>query len=116
MTDNLPSAENLIKLSQMVADAKLSSTGAKEVFAELLRADADPEKIAERKNLLQVSDESEIEKIVDEVLTSPEAAQAVTDIKNGEMKAIGFLIGLVMKKSRGKANPGMVNSIIKSRL
>ncbi|MCL2173702.1 Asp-tRNA(Asn)/Glu-tRNA(Gln) amidotransferase subunit GatB [Candidatus Saccharibacteria bacterium] len=112
----LPSTKNLIKLSQMTGENKLSSTAAKEVFTEMLNKDIDPEKIAEAKNLLQVSDTNEIEKIVDEVLADPAAAQAVADIKNGELKAIGFVIGLVMKKSQGKANPSIVNKIIKEKL
>ena len=111
----LPSAENLIKLSEMTGEGKLSSTAAKEIFAELLKSDDDPEKIAESKNLLQVSDEGAISKIVDEVLASDEAAKAVADIKNGEMKAIGFLVGLVMKASKGQANPGLVQKLIREK-
>lgn len=112
----LPSVKNLIKLSEMTGNNKLSSTAAKEVFAELLKKDDDPEKVAESKDLIQVSDTGEIEKIIDEVLTDPAAAKAVEDIKNGEMKAIGFLVGLTMKKSQGKANPGMVQKIIREKL
>ena len=112
----LPTAKNLIKLSQMTGENKLSSTAAKEIFAELLKKDQDPEKVAKEKNLLQVSDTGEIEKIVDKVLASAEAAKAATDIKNGEMKAIGFLVGLVMKASKGQANPGVVQQIIRQKL
>jgi aspartyl-tRNA(Asn)/glutamyl-tRNA(Gln) amidotransferase subunit B len=112
----LPSTKNLIKLSQMTGENKLSSTAAKEVFAEMLTRDEDPEKIAVNKNLIQVSDSGKIEKIVDEVLASAEAAQAVSDIKAGNDKAAGFLVGLVMKKSQGKANPGVVNKIIQEKL
>jgi aspartyl-tRNA(Asn)/glutamyl-tRNA(Gln) amidotransferase subunit B len=100
----------------MTGENKLSSTTAKEIFAELLKRDQNPEEVAKNKNLLQVSDTGEIEKIVDEVLASNEAAQAVADIKSGSDKAIGFLVGLVMKKSAGKANPGIVNKIIKEKL
>lgn len=112
----LPSTEHLIKLSEMTGDNKLSSTASKEVFVELLNNNEDPEKIAESKNLIQVSDSGEIEKIVDEVLADPVAQKAVEDVKNGELKAIGFLVGLVMKKSQGKANPGIVNGIIRKKL
>jgi aspartyl-tRNA(Asn)/glutamyl-tRNA(Gln) amidotransferase subunit B len=104
----------LIKLSQMVEDNKLSSTAAKEVLAELLKTGEDPEKIAEAKNLLQVSDEGEIIKIVDQVLA--ENAKAAADVKNGEMKAIGFLVGQVMKASKGKANPALATELIKKQL
>ena len=104
----------LIKLSQLVEDNKLSSTGAKEVLAELLKTGGDPEKIAEAKNLLQVSDEGEIIKIVDQVLAENE--KAASDVKNGEMKAIGFLVGQVMKLSQGKANPALAQQLIKKQL
>jgi aspartyl-tRNA(Asn)/glutamyl-tRNA(Gln) amidotransferase subunit B len=73
-----------------------------------------PKKIATDKNLLQVSDTNELEAIVAEVLA--ENAKAAEDVKNGEMKAIGFLVGQVMKKSAGKANPGIVQQIIKTQL
>ena len=113
-TDVKASDESLIKLSQMVSDNKLSSTAAKEVLAELLKTGGDPEKIAEEKNLLQVSDEGEIAKIVTQVLVENE--KAASDVKNGEMKAIGFLVGQVMKLSKGKANPGMATELIKKQL
>ncbi len=106
--------KKLVKLSQMVEDSKLSSTAAKEVFAEMLENDKDPEVIAKEKNLLQVSDEGAIEKIVAEVLAENE--KAAQDVKNGEMKAIGFLVGQVMAKSKGQANPGLAQQIIKKQL
>lgn len=106
--------EQLIALSQMVADNKLSSTAAKEVLAELFKTGANPDKIAESKNLLQVSDESAIAEIVAKVLAdNPKAAE---DVKNGEMKAIGFLTGQVMKASQGKANPALAQQLIKKQL
>lgn len=108
------SDENLIKLSQLVSDNKLSSTAAKEVLTELLKTDQDPEKIAEDKNLLQVSDEGEIAKIVEAVLG--DNTQAAEDVKNGEMKAVGFLVGQVMKQSKGKANPQLAQDLIKKQL
>lgn len=108
------SDDNLVKLSQMVSDKKLSSTAAKEVLTELLKTNEDPAKIAEAKKLLQVSDESEIAKIVEQVLSdNPKAAE---DVKNGEMKAIGFLVGQVMKQSQGKANPQLAQELIKNQL
>lgn len=106
--------DNLVKLSQMVEANKLSSTAAKEVLAEVLKSGADPEKVAGEKNLIQVSDEGEIIKIVDQVLAdNPKAAE---DVKAGEMKAIGFLVGQVMKASKGKANPALASDLIKKQL
>jgi aspartyl-tRNA(Asn)/glutamyl-tRNA(Gln) amidotransferase subunit B len=104
----------LIKLSQMVEENKLSSTAAKEVLAEVLKSGADPEKIADERNLLQVSDEGEIIKVVQQVLA--ENPKAAGDVQNGEMKAIGFLVGQVMKASQGKANPAMATDLIKKQL
>lgn len=107
-------AKRLIGLAKMVAENKLSSTGAKEVLLEMMNDDATPEVIAKKKNLLQVSDEGEIEKIVAAVLK--ENVTAAEDVKNGEMKAIGFLVGQVMKQSQGKANPQMAQELIKKQL
>lgn len=104
----------LIQLSQMVEANKLSSTAAKDVLAEVARTGKDPEAVAAEKNLLQVSDEGEIAKIVAQVLAeNPKAAE---DVKAGEMKAIGFLVGQVMKLSQGKANPGLATKLIKKQL
>lgn len=113
---DLPSANNLIELAKMLDKNEISSTAGKEIFIEMLAHDDDPRKIAERKNLLQVSDENAISVIVDEVLSDPASAKAVNDIKNGEMKAIGFLVGQVMKKSKGQANPAMAQKLIQEKL
>jgi aspartyl-tRNA(Asn)/glutamyl-tRNA(Gln) amidotransferase subunit B len=98
----------------MVADNKLSSTAAKEVLAEVLANGGDPEQIATSKNLIQESDEGAIAEIVAKVLAdNPKAAE---DVKNGEMKAVGFLTGQVMKQSQGKANPALAQQLIKKQL
>ena len=75
-----------------------------------------PEKIAENMNLLQVSDEGKIAKIVDEVMNDPASRKAIEDIRNGNDKAIGFLVGQIMKKSQGKANPALAQKLIRERL
>lgn len=107
---------NFIELAQMVAKEELSSTAAKDVFIELLTGSESPLAIAERRNLLQVSDESAIAAIVDEVLADPASAKAIEDIKNGNDKVIGFLVGQIMKKSQGKANPALAQKLIRERL
>lgn len=112
----LPSAENLIKLAKMLAASEVSSTAGKEIFVAMLGHDDDPHKIADSKNLLQVSDESAIAKIVDEVLADPTCAKAVQDFKNGEEKVIGFLVGQVMKQSKGRANPALAQKLIREKL
>jgi aspartyl-tRNA(Asn)/glutamyl-tRNA(Gln) amidotransferase subunit B len=106
--------EQFIKLSQLVSENKLSSTAAKEVLAEMIKTAGDPEQIAQEKNLLQVSDEGEIAKIVEQVLADNQ--KAAEDVRNGEMKAIGFLVGQVMKASKGKANPSLAQNLIKKQL
>lgn len=104
----------LIKLSRLVADNKLSSTAAKQVLDVYLQAGGDVNEIAESKNLLQVSDEGEIAKIVKQVLS--DNAKAAEDVRNGEQKAIGFLVGQVMKQSQGKANPALAQKLIRQQL
>lgn len=108
--------EGFIELSQMVEKNELSSTAAKEVFNILLTSDKTPREIAEEKNLIQVSDEGAIAAIVDEVLADPASAQSLEDIKNGKDKAIGYLVGQIMKKSQGKANPALAQKLIRERL
>ncbi|MDN5819190.1 MAG: Asp-tRNA(Asn)/Glu-tRNA(Gln) amidotransferase subunit GatB [bacterium] len=111
--------QRLSELSQMVGDNKLSSTGAKEVFFALFdeaNTGKQPQEIAQAMNLLQNSDEGEIEQIVDTVLADPASQRSIDDIKAGKDKAIGYLVGQVMKQSAGKANPGMAQSLIRKKL
>jgi aspartyl-tRNA(Asn)/glutamyl-tRNA(Gln) amidotransferase subunit B len=103
-----------IELSEMIEKNEISTSAAKAIREEMAQTDESPRAIAESKNLLQVSDEGEIEKIVSEVLNeNPKAAE---EVKKGEMKVIGFLVGQVMKKSQGKANPQMAQQLIKKQL
>lgn len=112
-TLNLTS-QNLIKLNNLIEDGKLSSTGAKQVLGELCKKDCDPEAVAKQLNLIQVSDDNFIAEIVKQVIDAN--PQAVTDVKNGELKAIGFLTGQVMKLSNGQANPALATGEIKKQL
>jgi aspartyl-tRNA(Asn)/glutamyl-tRNA(Gln) amidotransferase subunit B len=96
---------------------KLSSTNVKALLGELLKSNelpGDIEAYAEKQGLIQLSDSGEIDKIVETVLQ--ENAKAAEDVKNGEMKVIGFLVGQVMKLSQGKANPGLASELIKKQL
>ena len=108
--------EYFIDLAKMVDSSELSSSAAKEVFFEMMRSSKDPRTISTEKNLIQVSDEGAIATIVDEVLNDPAFMQAVTDLKNGNEKVIGFLVGQIMKKSGGKANPALAQKLIKERI
>lgn len=106
-----------LALYKLLNEQKISSNSAKKIFIELAEkgeAPASVEDYAEEKGYLQVSDEAEIEKIVVEVIAeNPKVAE---DIKAGQERAIGFLVGQVMAKSKGKANPGLAQRIIKNRL
>jgi aspartyl-tRNA(Asn)/glutamyl-tRNA(Gln) amidotransferase subunit B len=106
--------EQLAKLASMTDAAQLSSTAAKELLPEIVSQGNDPEQLAKAKNLLQVSDEGELVMIVEQVLAENE--KAANDVRNGEMKAIGFLVGQVMKLSQGRANPAKVQQLIKKQL
>ncbi|MBI5906839.1 Asp-tRNA(Asn)/Glu-tRNA(Gln) amidotransferase subunit GatB [Candidatus Saccharibacteria bacterium] len=108
------SFEDIIAVTEMVRMGKLSTTASRQILHESGRTGDNLEIIIERLNLTQVSDEGEIEKIVAEVLE--ENKKATADIKKGELKAIGFLVGQVMAKSQGKANPGVAQKIIKKQL
>ena len=111
------SVDGLIELSKMVDNSEVSSNSAETIFIEMINTgDLNARKIAEDKNLLQVSDEGAIAAIVDEVLADPASSASIADIKAGKDKAIGFLVGQVMKKSAGKANPGLAQKLIKERL
>ena len=106
--------DHLLALASMAEDNKISSTAAKTILHEMLKTEDEPLKFAKAKNLLQVSDESKIAKIVAQVLSdNPKAAE---DVKKGEAKAIGFLVGQVMKQSKGQANPELAQKLIKKQL
>lgn len=109
-------AERFVTLATMAEEGKIHSGGAKQLFNTLIREDVDVEKEAEKQGLLQSNDASEIEAIVAEVIADPASQKAITDIKNGNDKAIGFLVGQVMKRSGGKVNPGLAGEIIKKHL
>ena len=113
---DLPEKQDLIDLAQMSEKNEISSTSAKELFHDLLKGATDPRKLAEARNLLQVSDEAAIAEIVDEVMNDPSSASSIADIKAGKEKAIGYLVGQVMKRSRGKANPALAQKLIRNRL
>ena len=116
---SLATATELLELSEMVEKKELSSTAGKEIFLEMYdrkNTSKTSHQLAKEMNLLQENDEEALGKIIDEVLAAPECAKAAEDVRNGEMKAIGFLVGQVMKKSKGKANPATVNELIKAKL
>lgn len=109
--------DRLVDLSAMIESDQLNSTAAKHIFNLLLQGDdRDPLHIAEQENLLQVSNHEEIEAIVDTILKTPQAKKALEDMKAGNEKAIGYIVGQVMQQTKGKADPGLAQKIIRSRI
>lgn len=102
--------ESLAKMIKLIEDGTISSKIAKKVFAELIENGGDPEGIVKDKGLVQISDEGQLTEIISALLDKNE--QSIIDYKNGKDKAIGFLVGQVMKETKGQANPPMVNKII----
>lgn len=108
------SAEKLAGLLSLIADNTISGKIAKDVFAEMFTTGGDAAAIVEAKGLKQVTDTGAIEKIVDEVIA--ENPDNVAAFKGGRDKLFGFFVGQVMKKSGGKANPDIVNELLKKKL
>ncbi|MCM1493961.1 MAG: Asp-tRNA(Asn)/Glu-tRNA(Gln) amidotransferase subunit GatB [Muribaculaceae bacterium] len=108
------SPANLAKLIELVDAGTINSSVAKEVFEHIFSEDTDPEQYVKDKGLTSVSDEGELRAAVEQVIK--ENPQSVEDYHNGKEKAIGFLVGQTMKATKGKANPGMVNQILKELL
>jgi len=93
---------------------KISSKIAKIVLEEMFKTGADPSHIIEEKGLSQITDGVEIKKIIEEVIT--QNPRAVQDFKKGKKNAFQYLIGQIMAKTRGKANPQIVNNLLKDLL
>ena len=107
---------DLLALSEMVEKAEITSNAATDLFNQLMNGAADPRVLAEQQGLLQNSDEDAIGAIVDAVLADPASQKAIEDIRSGNDKAIGFLVGRIMKQSKGQANPAMAQKLIRERL
>ena len=110
-------AEAVSKLAKMVDEGQVSATAAAVIFEQMVETGAGPGQIAEEKDLLQKSDSGEIEALVDVVIA--ENPKAVGDVKSGakkSKKALGFLMGQVIQKSKGQANPKIVSEILNKKL
>lgn len=107
-------AENLAEMIKLLDSGKISSAAAKQVFKQMWETGGDPSEIVKDMGLEQVSDMGAIEQAVAEVLQ--EQAKAAEDYKSGNERAFGALVGGVMKKMQGKANPGVINEILKKKL
>ena len=106
--------KHLGEMVNLINKGVLSSKLAKKVFAEMLKADKAPADLVKELGLEQVSDTGALQAMVDEVIAAN--PQSVADFKAGKDRAVGFLVGQIMKKSRGKANPSMVNQMIMKKL
>ena len=114
ITDSPINCSQFALLLDRIADNTLSGKTAKQVFAALWEQQGEVDEIIEAKGLKQITDTGAIEAIVDEVIaTCPEQVQ---QLKDGNDKVIGFLVGQVMQKSKGKANPQMANQLLKEKL
>ncbi len=104
----------LVKLLALIKGGQLSTTAAKEVFEEMFLTGKSADLVVAEKGLAQISDTSEIEKIVDDILDSN--PQSIEDYKAGKKQAAGFLMGQLMKASKGKANPKVAKELLDKKL
>lgn len=114
ITSSPLSATMLAELVELVQTGAISGKMAKDIFADVYEKGGSPKAIVKEKGLAQVSDEGALLKLIDEVIQ--ENAKIVEDVKGGKEKAIGSLVGALMKKSKGQANPQLANQLIKKRL
>ena len=105
---------NLGNLLSRIEDSTISGKIAKEIFEEMWNSKKSPDEIIEEKGLKQVTDSSEIEKVINQVLEQNQSQ--LEQYKSGKVKLFGFFVGQVMKASRGKANPEQVNKLLEERL
>lgn len=110
----LPSSANFAKLINMNIKGELSSRGAKDILAVIMKGDQDPEKYAKENNLIQTSDTEALKKIVEEVIS--ESPAQVADYKSGKEAMFMYFVGQCMKKSKGSGNPSLFQELLKEAL
>ena len=108
------SAKNIGKLISLIKSDVISSKIAKDVFVIMGQEDKDPQQIVKEKGLEQITDTSEIEKMLDDVINS--SPQNIEQYKQGKTKIIGWFVGQIMQKTKGKANPSIINKLLKQKL
>lgn len=108
------SAENLAALLKLISKGTISGKIAKKVFATMWKEGGNPEEIVKAQGLVQISDTAELSKLVDEVVGKN--PKAVEDFKAGKKKAVGALVGHIMKATKGKANPRVINELLNKKL
>jgi aspartyl-tRNA(Asn)/glutamyl-tRNA(Gln) amidotransferase subunit B len=107
-------ASQLGSLIQLIDSKVISGKIAKDVFAKMLDSSEDPKKIVEREGLLQVTDSGAIEAVIDEAMKAHPAV--VEEFRSGKEAVLGFMVGAVMKLSKGKANPALVNELLRKKM
>jgi len=105
---------NLSNMINLIIDGTISGKIAKDVFEEMLKTQESPKNIVEKKGLMQVSDESAIEKVIDEILANNQGQ--VEQYKSGKQQVFSFFVGQTMKAMKGKANPKIVNELLQKKL
>ncbi len=114
LADSLVKPQLLTKMLKLIDDGLISGKIGKEVFAEIFATGKDPEEIVKEKGLVQIKDKDSLYLVINEVLS--ENPQAIKDYQEGKKKAVGALIGQIMKKTMGRANPGLANQFLLERL
>lgn len=108
--------DHVIDLAELVITNKVSATAAKQIFREMIKSSQSPKEIAEKKSLFLITDNNQIKQIIDEIMENENNRSAIDDIKTGNLKAIGFLVGQAMKLSKGSANPSQIQEILIERI
>lgn len=112
--DEAPTAEHMLELIAAIDSNEISGNTGKQVLEEMVKSGKGAKQIIDEQGLKQISDTGAIEAMVEEALAANQ--KAVEDYKNGNEKALGAIVGFVMKQSKGQANPGLVNDLVKAKL
>ena len=110
IADSNLTAEKLVKIISLIESGKISNNSGKIIFEEIIQNNADIDKVIEEKGLVQISDDSAIEKLVNEVMAANQ--KSVDDYRGGKTNALGFLVGQCMKASKGQANPAKCKELV----
>ncbi len=105
---------HMVELINLIETKQISNKQAREIFAKMLVEPISPKEILVKNGLTLINDEKELKEIVNEILNSNE--QSIKDYQNGKDKVLGYLVGLVIKKTEGKANPELTNKIVLEEL
>ncbi|MEW6446797.1 MAG: Asp-tRNA(Asn)/Glu-tRNA(Gln) amidotransferase subunit GatB [Bacillota bacterium] len=111
ITDSPVKPEQVAALLKLIDEGVISGKIAKTVFEEMFRTGKDPQLVVKEQGLVQITDEAELKAVVDEIIAAN--PKVVADYRQGKDKALGFLVGQVMKATKGKANPALVNRLLK---